>query len=477
MGLGRHPIGAAYAGDTGNPAAANALPLLHSVTAPPIVGSFVDVILKGPPSTLEGAESVFVAMVNGRQPTGTVQFRELGTHLGPPVPILNGEAMLRISTLSPGYHPLNALYGGDADNAPRLSNTLPHTVINIPGPEVALATSTSAPRIGTPVTLTATVEGAPIEGTLQFFDRGLPITNPLPLSAGQATLATAALASGRHVLTAIYERDLFNRFASAPLMLDVQLAIDPAHGAGDADGDGIPNAVERDVGRNPFAMDNDYAGDARLFTMQQYRDFLGREADTVGLDFWSQSVAAGALTRAQVVDYFFRSPEFRLTVAPIARLYFAYFLRIPDYPGLTYWIDQFRGGRSLDSISDFFSGSAEFRNRYGGLTNSAFVVLVYNNVLGRAPETQGFEFWVNQLNAGTFSRGQMMAFFAESEEYQRLSDARVYVTMMYVGMLRRSPEPDGFNFWVGTLTSGQATGLSLIEGFLGAPEYRARFLP
>jgi hypothetical protein len=48
--------------------------------------------------------------------------------------------------------------------------------------------------------------------------------------------------------------------------------------------------------------------------------------------------------------------------------------------------------------------------------------------------------------------------------------------MIYVGMLRRSPDQGGFDFWVGYLGSGNS-GQTLINGFINAPEYHARFLP
>ena len=48
--------------------------------------------------------------------------------------------------------------------------------------------------------------------------------------------------------------------------------------------------------------------------------------------------------------------------------------------------------------------------------------------------------------------------------------------MMYVGMLRRAPDTAGFNSWVAYLDKGNP-GLALINAFLGAAEYRSRFLP
>ena len=64
--------------------------------------------------------------------------------------------------------------------------------------------------------------------------------------------------------------------------------------------------------------------------------------------------------------------------------------------------------------------------------------------------------------------------FSESAEYKGLSNNKVYVTMMYIGMLRRAPEEEGFNFWVSYLDSGNS-GLALINGFLYSQEYSARF--
>jgi len=243
----------------------------------------------------------------------------------------------------------------------------------------------------------------------------------------------------------------------------------------DTDGDGIPDMVELTEGTNPLVKDNDIFNNSRLFAMQQYRDYLGREGDAAGIVYWTNQITSGQQTRAQVIDGFFNSPEFQ-AVTPIARLYFAYFLRIPDYGGLLYWVNQNRNGLSLDSISESFAQSPEFIFRYGSLNNADFVTLVYQNVLGRAPDPAGFAYWTGLLNSGAYTRGQVMLGFSESPEYTASSFNKVYVTQMYVGMLRRSPEQEGFDYWVHQMELGQS-GLNLINGFLVAPEYHGRFLP
>jgi hypothetical protein len=218
----------------------------------------------------------------------------------------------------------------------------------------------------------------------------------------------------------------------------------------------------------------DLFADARLFAMQQYRDFLGREGDPAGIAYWAAQIDSGAMSRGQVIEAFFGSPEFQGAIAPVARLYFAYFLRIPDYGGLDFWIGYYRAGNPLEAISDFFAASAEFQARYGSLDNAAFVNLVYQNVLGRAPDAGGFAFWKGQLDTGSMTRGQVMLGFSESPEYRQSSESEVYVTMMYIGMLRRAPDPGGFAYWVGYRDAGNP-GLALIDGFLASQEYRGRF--
>lgn len=103
----------------------------------------------------------------------------------------------------------------------------------------------------------------------------------------------------------------------------------------------------------------------------------------------------------------------------VQRLYLAYFGRQPERGGHNYWAAEYGSGRrSLQSISQFFALSDEFRTRYGSLSNTQFVRLVYRNVLGRSADPSGEAFWVAKLNRGA-SRGSVMVGFSESLEFQR----------------------------------------------------------
>jgi len=116
-------------------------------------------------------------------------------------------------------------------------------------------------------------------------------------------------------------------------------------------------------------------------------------------------------------------PDDFLTACPqmtdsIYRLYSAYFLREPDNAGFDYWLATHGSApnTNLDVVSDSFAISEEFMTRYGSLSNTEFVNLVYRNVLNRAPDPEGLNHWVNALNGG-HPRGSVMIAFSESEEY------------------------------------------------------------
>ncbi len=135
-----------------------------------------------------------------------------------------------------------------------------------------------------------------------------------------------------------------------------------------------------------------------------------------------------------------------------------------------------KSGNPLESVSNYFAQSTEFANTYGALDNGAFVVRVYRNVLGLAPEAAGLAFWRQRLDSGARTRGPVMLAFSEAEEYRALSANDIFVTMTYLGMLQRAPDSGGYAYWVNYLDAG-SSGLALINSFLGAAEYRQRFLP
>lgn len=98
------------------------------------------------------------------------------------------------------------------------------------------------------------------------------------------------------------------------------------------------------------------------------------------------------------------------------RIYEAAFNRKPDAGGLGFWIAQLDKGATLKSVAEGFLGSAEFKALYGSSpTNAVFVDNLYKNILDRAGEKAGVDYWVGQLNSGV-SRADILVGFSESTE-------------------------------------------------------------
>ena len=109
-------------------------------------------------------------------------------------------------------------------------------------------------------------------------------------------------------------------------------------------------------------------------------------------------------------------------VGAVRRLYRAYFLRDPDQAGLDYWLGRYGSGElCLDGISEQFAVSPEFTARYGTLGVPEFVRLVYLNVLGREPDPDGYNYWAGRLAYEGLRRGEMMAAFSQSAEFRARS--------------------------------------------------------
>ena len=156
------------------------------------------------------------------------------------------------------------------------------------------------------------------------------------------------------------------------------------------------------------------------------------------------------------------------------RLYFACFLRIPDYNGLNFWINEYKSGLTIEGIAEGFVRSPEFTSIYGVMSNEEFVTLLYNNVLDRAPDQNGFVFWVSKLNKGELTRGQVVAGFSNAIEYIANSARQVYIILIHMGLLDRVPGQAEMAGMMESFTQG-ASGIELIDQVLASAAYRERF--
>jgi hypothetical protein len=106
-------------------------------------------------------------------------------------------------------------------------------------------------------------------------------------------------------------------------------------------------------------------------------------------------------------------------VQSLSELYVAFFNRVPDADGLSYWIDQKVGGLSLNQIADsFYAVGIQYADLTGlsvGMTNTDFINVIYRNVLGRADgaDADGLTYWNAELLGGR-ARGALVSTILEA---------------------------------------------------------------
>lgn len=97
----------------------------------------------------------------------------------------------------------------------------------------------------------------------------------------------------------------------------------------------------------------------------------------------------------------------------ILELYVAFFNRVPDAGGMSYWIDQFINGVSIEQIAGHFYNAAIAYSSVTGYTSTMsdteFVKIIYKNVLGRSEvDAEGLNYWTTQLGKGTETRASLI---------------------------------------------------------------------
>jgi hypothetical protein len=201
-----------------------------------------------------------------------------------------------------------------------------------------------------------------------------------------------------------------------------------------------------------------FGDDPKAFVTYQYQSLLGRKPGFGELNTATLALKNGTTTVAKVIDEIAHHPERTTLRHPVIRLYLAYFDRAPDHAGLDHWIAKRANGTKLDTISQSFANSSEFKNTYGALSNVEFLELVYANVLDRAPDANGIAYWTGRLEAKTLTRGQLMTNFSESNEHKGKARGRVELADLHDDMLNKAVHPANSATWAAHLQGGGNQG-------------------
>ena len=263
-----------------------------------------------------------------------------------------------------------------------------------------------------------------------------------------------------------------------------------------------------------------------FFVRQNYLDFLSREPDQSGFDFWTNQLAGCGndascvqLARVNVSAAFFLSIEFQQTGYLVERMYKVAYgdalgtstvggshqLAVPIVRFNEFLQDTQRIGRDVvvlqagweqvlennkKAFALEFVETARFTGAFPNtMTPDAFVDKLNQNAgnVLSLPERQAL---IN-LFAGTVdssnvsARAKALRRTADDDILYSAEFTRAFVLSQYFGYLRRNPNdlPDtdytGYDFWLRKLNqfNGNYINAEMVKAFLSSIEYRQRFGP
>lgn len=103
-----------------------------------------------------------------------------------------------------------------------------------------------------------------------------------------------------------------------------------------------------------------------------------------------------------------------------------------------------------------------------------FVKTLYDNILGRVPDDGGLNNWVTALNNGTITLGDVVYNFVFSKELEPIisvASPEDFVTFLYENVLDRSADPDGYAGWVSAMKNGMSKEDVLLH-FIDSDEFK-----
>jgi hypothetical protein len=232
------------------------------------------------------------------------------------------------------------------------------------------------------------------------------------------------------------------------------------------------------------------------FVRQHYVDFLNREPDEAGFNFWSdQIIECGPdqncfeRRRENVSAAFFLSIEFQRTGAVVDGLYraaygarpdFAHFLPDTRTVGLDVQVGK-DGWEALlatntEAFVNSFVNRAEFHAAYDNLSNADYVdtLISHTGVSFTAAERDAL---LSGLGAGSMTRAEALRSIAGNSRFVSAKFNETFVMMEYFGYLRRDADASGFAFWLNKLNqfNGNFEQAEMVKAFIVSGEYRDRF--
>jgi hypothetical protein len=231
--------------------------------------------------------------------------------------------------------------------------------------------------------------------------------------------------------------------------------------------------------------------DVTVYIRQQYRDFLSREPDSVGLQNWLNTLTPcpnggfgefdhPECDRVHVSMGFFQSTEFLGRGYFGFRFYMIGFGQRPTYAQFVSDMSTLGGPKSAQeeeqSKTDYaeqFVSRPEFVSRYGATNSTQYVdgLLQTAGLSNLSIRSQ----LIDGLQNGTKTRGRVLREIAETQDALDRFLIDGFVAIQYFGYLHRDPDTVGYNNWTTTLRADPSNIRHMVFGFIYSREYRSRF--
>lgn len=156
------------------------------------------------------------------------------------------------------------------------------------------------------------------------------------------------------------------------------------------------------------------------------------------------------MTLAGVVNAIMSSAEYQIR-ATVDRLYQTYLGRSADSAGLNYWAKKLNmSTMTVNSVSAALIGSTEYQGNLYTTTNQLYI-----SYLGRNAEQTGISYWAQQISSGIMTISAVKMAIAGSAEC--LVHTQKSVRQFYRTYLDREADSIGLNSWTSQVTSGDKT--------------------
>ena len=248
--------------------------------------------------------------------------------------------------------------------------------------------------------------------------------------------------------------------------------------------------LNSDEALTPNALDT-----AQFFVWQHYRDFLSRDPDSGGLDFWTAKITGcgtdAACIHSQRIGVsaaFFIELEFQKTGYVVYRMYRAAYGTISaTRANVTF--SQFIADRALlvggaglpqstITFANTFVSRPEFALRYPDGPALDFVTNLFNTAgLGGPEFAAQRQAAVDGLNSATKTRVDVLLNLIEIQQFKDREYNPAFVLMQYFGYLRRGPDQPGYDFWLEILNRPAHDYHGMVCSFITSTEYQQRFGP